>query len=80
MSNEALVHLSALILCIPLPHATYLKEHEEKYANIDQWGDFLLNDSEHAGGSRKITHNKFAAELSKIANGADRSKAENEWT
>ena len=68
LSNEALVHSSALILGIPLPHATYLKEHEEKYANIDPWGDFLLNDSEHAGSSRKMTHNKFAAELSKIAN------------
>jgi hypothetical protein len=68
LSNEALVHSSALILGIPLPYATYLKEHDEKYANIDQWGDFLLNDSEHAGSSRKTTHNKFAAELSKIAN------------
>ena len=48
--------------------ALYLKAHVEKYANIDEWGDFLLNDSAHAVASRKITHNKFATELSKIAN------------
>ena len=52
--------------CPILPHALYLKAHVEKYANIDEWGDFLLNDPAHAGTSRKLTHNKFA--LSKTAN------------
>ena len=68
LSNEALVHSTALILGLPLPHALYLKAHVEKYAHIDEWGDFLLNDSAYAGTSRKLTHNKFAIELSKIAN------------
>lgn len=68
MSNEALVHSTALFLGIALPHAIYLKAHVKKYAHIDEWGDFLLNDSAYAGTSRKLTHNKFAIELSKIAN------------
>jgi hypothetical protein len=38
------VHSTALLLGTPLPHALYLKAHDEKYANIDEWGDFLLND------------------------------------
>ena len=57
LSNEALVHSTALLLGTPLPHALYLKTHVEKYANIDEWGDFLLNDPAHAGTSRKLTHN-----------------------
>jgi len=57
-----------LLLGTPLPHALYLKTHVEKYANIDEWGDFLLNDPAHAGTSRKPTHNKFAKELLKTAN------------
>ena len=68
LSNEALVHSTALLLGTPLPHALYLKAHVEKYANIDEWGDFLLNDPAHAGTSRKLTHDKFAKELSKTAN------------
>ena len=68
LSNEALLHSTALLLGLPLPHALYLKAHVEKYAHIDEWGDFLLNDSAYAGTSRKLTHNKFAIELSKIAN------------
>ena len=56
---------TALLLGTPLTHALYLKAHVEKYANIDEWGDFLLNDPAHAGTSRKLTQNKFAKELSK---------------
>ena len=41
LSNEAFVHSTALLLGTPLPHALYLKAHDEKYANIDEWGDFL---------------------------------------
>lgn len=68
LSNEALVHSTALILGTPLPHALFLKAHVANYANIDVWGDSLLNDPAHAGATRKITHDKFALELSKIAN------------
>ncbi|MFN9904714.1 MAG: hypothetical protein ACK56F_01145, partial [bacterium] len=68
MGNEALVHSTALLFGMPLPHALYLKSHVEKYANIDEWGNFLLNDSAYDGTSRKITHRNFATELSKNAN------------
>jgi len=52
LSNEALVHATALLLGTPLPHALYLKAHVEK-ANIDEWGDFLLNDPAHARHQQK---------------------------
>ena len=60
-------YILQLAFGIPLPDALYLKAHAEKYANTDEWGDFLLNDPAHAGTSKKLTHNKFAKELSKTA-------------
>ena len=68
LSNEALVNSSALLLGAPIPHARYLQAHSDQYANIDLWGDFLLNDPAHAGVTRKNTHDKLAQELTKIAN------------
>ena len=66
LSDEAFVHSTALNLGTPLPHALYLKAQVGKYADIVVWGDSLLNDPAHAGAGRKITHDKFALELSKL--------------
>ena len=51
-----------------MPHALLLKSKGRQHANIDIWGDFLHNKSAHAGDTRKITHNKMARELTKVAN------------
>ena len=68
LTNETFLNSSALLLGIPVPHALFLKSQGQQYANIDLWGDFLLNNPTHAGDTRKLTHNKMARELTKIAN------------
>ena len=68
LTNDALINTAALILGISVPHAVFLQSQGQNYANIDVWGDSLLNDPAHAGDTRKLTHNKMARELTKIAN------------
>ena len=45
-----------------MPHALFLKSQGVQYANIDIWGNFVLNNPAHAGNRRKITHNGMARE------------------
>ena len=68
LTNEAIANTTALLLGIPIPRALFLKSQGGQYVNIDIWGDFLLKNSAHAGDTRKITHNKVAREMTKIAN------------
>jgi hypothetical protein len=68
LTNETIINSTSLLLGIPTPHALFLKSQGQQYANIDVWSDFLLNNPAHAGDTRKLTHNKMARELTKIAN------------
>jgi hypothetical protein len=67
LSNEAFVTMSALLLGIPLPHASYLRQHVSEYADHDEWGDFLLNSATHASATRKDTHDRIAREIGHIS-------------
>ena len=37
-----------------MPQALFLKSQGEQYANIDIWGDFLLNNPAHADDKEKL--------------------------
>ena len=67
LSNEAFLTSTSIILGIPVPHALYLQATQRQYSNTDVWADSLLNKSNHAADSRKLTHAKLAQELTKIA-------------
>ena len=67
LSNEAFVTSSALLLGTPVPHALYLRDRTPLYAQIDVFGDRLLNDSGHAAHSRTQSHDHIACILANLA-------------
>ena len=67
LSNAAFITSSALLLGTPVPHALYLRNQSPSYAQIDVFGDRLLNDSTHAATSRTHSHNFIAKLLADLA-------------
>jgi hypothetical protein len=67
LSNAAFVTSAALILGTPVPHAQYLRNQSPSYAQIDVFGDRLLNDATHAAHSRTQSHDYIAKFLADLA-------------
>ena len=67
LSNEAFITSTALLTGTPVPHARFLQANFQDYANIDVFGDFLLNSSNHASSSRIHSHNCIAKLIAELA-------------
>jgi hypothetical protein len=59
LSDHASVTCLSICLGIPVLHARILRT-QPAYSTIDQWADFLLNDSAHAFRSRHASQDKLA--------------------
>jgi hypothetical protein len=66
LSDQAFVTCLSICLGIPVSHARILRTQPD-YSAIDQWADFLLNDSAHVSRSRHASHDKLAYLLADLA-------------
>ncbi len=58
---------AALLWGAPVPHAQYLRNQSPTYAQIDVFGDRLLNDATHAAHSRTQSNDYIAKFLADLA-------------
>ena len=66
LSDHASVTCLSICLGIPVLHARILRT-QPAYSTIDQWADFLLNDSARASRSQHASHDKPAYTLANLA-------------
>jgi hypothetical protein len=69
LSDHAFDTCLSVCLGIPVPHARILRTRPA-YRTIDQWADFLLNDSAHASRSLHATQDKLAYSSADLASSA----------
>ena len=67
LSDQAFKTSMSICLGVPVPHARFLQATVPDYAQIDVWGDFLLNNSTHASRSRHSSHERLAYCLARLA-------------
>ncbi len=69
LSDHSFVTCLSICLGIPVPHAHILRT-QPAYSTINQWADFLLNDSAHVSRSRHASHDKIAYLFANLASRA----------
>ena len=70
LSDQAFTTSLSICFGIPVPHARFLRATDPKYADIDVWADFLLNNATHASRSRYASHERLVVCLASLASKA----------
>ena len=70
LSGQAFTTSLSICFGIPVPHARFLRATDPKYADIDVWADFLLNNATHASRSRYASHERLVVCLASLASKA----------